>query len=69
MTVTKTPLREEVHQLAEKAFHLNLISGYGDGEYNDEYQIVYQGKPRHLPLEKARSFLSKLIQNQVRNCC
>ncbi|MFB2896772.1 hypothetical protein ACE1CI_27995 [Aerosakkonemataceae cyanobacterium BLCC-F50] len=62
MTVTKTPLREEVHQLAEKAFHLNLISGYGDGEYSDEYQIVYQGKPRHLPLEKARSFLSKLIQ-------
>ena len=62
MTVTKTPLREEVHQLAEKAFHLNLISGYGDGEYSDEYQIVYQGKPRHLHLEKARSFLSKLIQ-------
>ncbi|MFB2877340.1 hypothetical protein [Floridanema aerugineum] len=64
MTVTKTPLtlREEVHQLAENAFHLNLISGYGDGEYSDEYQIVYQGKPRHLPLEKARSFLSKLIQ-------
>lgn len=62
MTVTETPLREEVHQLAEKAFHLNLISGYGDGEYRDEYQIVYQGKPRHLPLEKARSFLIKLIQ-------
>lgn len=63
MAVTTTPLREEVHQLAEKAFHLNLISGYGDGEYSDEYQIVYQGKPRHLPLEKARSFLSKLIPN------
>jgi hypothetical protein len=62
MPVTQTPLREEVHQLAEKAFHLNLISGYGDGEYTNEYQIVYQGKPRHLPLEKAHSFLSKLIQ-------
>jgi hypothetical protein len=62
MTVTLTPLREEVHQLAENAFHLNLISGYGDGEYSDEYQVVYQGKPRHLPLEKACSFLSNLIQ-------
>lgn len=62
MAVTLTPLREEVHVLAEKAFHLNLISGYGDGEYSDEYQIVYQGKPRHLPLEKARSFLSILMQ-------
>lgn len=62
MAVTTTPLREEVHQLAEKAFHLNLISGYGDGEYSDEYQIVYQGKPRHLLLEKARSFLKNLIR-------
>ena len=67
MTVTKTPLRDEVHQLAEKAFHLNLISGYGDGEYSDEYQIVYQGKPRHLPLHQARLFLRNLIKQSHSN--
>ncbi|MFB2977888.1 hypothetical protein [Microseira sp. BLCC-F43] len=62
MTVTTTALRDEVHKLAEEAFHRNLISGYGDGEYGDEYQIVFQGKPRHLPLTDARSFLSNLIR-------
>lgn len=62
MAVTKNPLRREVQKLAEDAFHLNLISGYGDSEYSNEYQIVYQGKPRHLPLEEARSFLLNLIQ-------
>lgn len=62
MTVTTTALRNEVHKLAEEAFHRNLISGYGDGEYGDEYQIVVQGKPRHLPLTHARLFLSNLIR-------
>ena len=62
MTVTKTPLRNEVQKLAEEAFHLNLISGYGDGEYSHEYQIVFQGKPRHLTLEHARSFLDNLLK-------
>lgn len=62
MPVTKTPLRDEVQHLAEEAFHHNLISGYGDGEYIDEYQIVYQGKPRHLRLEEARSFLNDLLK-------
>jgi uncharacterized protein (DUF2249 family) len=61
MTITKTALRDEVHKLAEEAFHRNLISGYGDGEYGDEYQIVLDGKPRHLPLTQARSLLSNLI--------
>jgi hypothetical protein len=56
-------VREEVHQLAEVAFHLKLISGYGDGEYIDKYQIVYQGKPKHFPLEKARQLLTDLIEN------
>ncbi|HAA33240.1 MAG TPA: hypothetical protein DDW76_26030 [Cyanobacteria bacterium UBA11369] len=62
MAVTTTALRDQVHKLAEEAFHRNLISGYGDGEYGDEYQIVYQGKPRHLPLTHARLFLSNLIK-------
>jgi hypothetical protein len=66
MAATKTALRDEVHHLAEEAFHRNLISGYGDGEYNDEYQIVFQGKPRHLPLAQARTFLSRLIRQSSR---
>lgn len=61
MNHTKTALRDEVHQLAEEAFHLKLISGYGDGQNSNEYQIVWNGKPRHLPLERARSLLSNLI--------
>ena len=61
MNGTKTALRDEVRQLAEEAFHRKLISGYGDGPDSDEYQIVYNGKPRHLPLERARAFLDKLI--------
>jgi hypothetical protein len=62
MNSTKTALRDEVHQLAEEAFHLKLISGYGDGQNSNEYQIVWNGKPRHLSLEQARSILSKLIE-------
>jgi len=61
MTISTNPLREEVHSLAEEAFHLHLISGYGDGEYDGEYQIVYKGKPRHLPLERAKAFLVNLM--------
>jgi len=60
-TTAVTALRNEVRLLAEEAFHRKLISGYGDGQYSDEYQIVYQGKPRHLTLENARSFLNSLI--------
>lgn len=56
-------IRNEVQMLAEEAFHRKLISGYGDGPINNEYQIVFQGKPRHLPLEEARSFLTVLLLN------
>lgn len=63
MNVTIAGLRNEVEKLAETAFHQKLISGYGDGPYNHEYQIVFKGKPRHLPLEHARSFLGRLIQH------
>lgn len=59
---TDTALREEVETLAGEAFHRHLISGYGSGEYDGEYQIVYQGKPRHLPLDRARTFLENLLQ-------
>ncbi len=62
MNTSTSDLREEVHALAEEAFHLHLISGYGDGEYDGEYQIVYKGKPRHLPLDRAKAFLVNLIQ-------
>lgn len=66
-TSTENQLREEVHALAEEAFHLHLISGYGDGEYDGEYQIVYKGKPRHLPLERAKAFLINLMQPEVKS--
>lgn len=62
MNSTKAGLRSEVEKLAEQAFHRKLISGYGDGSYNNEYQIVLKGKPRHLPLETARFFLGNLIK-------
>ncbi|MBW4617673.1 MAG: hypothetical protein KME21_31680 [Desmonostoc vinosum HA7617-LM4] len=64
MNSTQAPpkhLRDEVQKLAEEAFHSKLISGYGDGPDAEEYQIVYQGKPRHLPLEQARLFLTNLL--------
>ncbi|HEY9780779.1 MAG TPA: hypothetical protein V6D09_11650 [Leptolyngbyaceae cyanobacterium] len=62
MNSTITNLRHEVRQLAEEAFHRKLISGYGDGQDDNEYQIVFKGKPRHFSLEHARSFLHNLIQ-------
>ena len=58
-------LRTEVHALAESAFHRHLISGHGDSEYPDEYQIVYQGKPKHLSLSGAYTFLTKLMQRST----
>lgn len=67
MSATKTKLRSEVRQLADKAFHLKLISGYGDGQDSDEFQIVYQGKPKHFSLERARLMLNDLITNNVPN--
>jgi hypothetical protein len=63
MNSTKTTLRDEVRELAKEAFHLKLISGYGDGQYKEEYQIVCNGKPKHFPLERARFILSNLIAN------
>ncbi|AUT00663.1 hypothetical protein CLI64_09785 [Nostoc sp. CENA543] len=66
MNSTQATLRDEVRQLAQEAFQLKLISGHGDGADVNEYQIVYQGKPRHLPLEQARFFLMNLIyRNQI----
>ncbi|MBD2022301.1 hypothetical protein H6F43_19150 [Leptolyngbya sp. FACHB-36] len=61
MSNATVALRDEVQKLAEQAFHKHLISGYGDSEYDNEYQIVIEGKPRHLPLEHARAFLDRLI--------
>lgn len=58
----KIQLKTEVEQLAAEAFHQHLISGYGDGEYPGEYQIVLNGKPRHFPLEYAKSFLLQLVE-------
>lgn len=68
MSSVKADLKKEVQDLAEEAFHRKLISGYGDGPDNNEYQIVFQGKPRHLSLEYARSFLTDLLlDRQVEN--
>lgn len=68
MISTQVVLRNEVQHLAEEAFHHKLISGYGDGPNSNEYQIVFQGKPRHFSLEEARSFLCELLfDNQVLN--
>ncbi|MBD2461183.1 hypothetical protein H6G89_09015 [Oscillatoria sp. FACHB-1407] len=61
MNMNQAALKESVQQLAEEAFHQRLISGYGDGEYDGEYQIVYKGKPRHLSLEYAQNLLRTLI--------
>ncbi|MBD2566386.1 MULTISPECIES: hypothetical protein [Anabaena] len=61
MNNTQASLRDEVRQLAEEAFHNKLISGYGDGPDINEYQIVYQGKPRHISLAQARLFLIDLL--------
>ncbi|HEY9903503.1 MAG TPA: hypothetical protein V6D43_13955 [Candidatus Sericytochromatia bacterium] len=67
MNSIKTDLRSEVRKLAEKAFHLKLISGYGDGQYSDKYQIVYKGKPKHFTLERARFILKNLISSNQDN--
>ena len=64
MAVMKDELREVVHHLAEQAFHQGLISGHGDGEFDQEYQLVLDGKPRHFSLEYARSFLEELLAEQ-----
>ena len=65
MNRPKADIRNEIEKLAEEAFHRKLISGYGDGQDSDEYQIVINGKPRHLPLEEAHSFLNKLLTQSV----
>lgn len=61
----KAELKNEIEKLAEEAFHRHLISGYGNGESANEYQIVYEGKPRHFTLEYALHFLKKLIQQNA----
>lgn len=63
MNGTIADLRTEVRQLAEEAFHRKLISGYGDGQNDDEFQVVYIGKPRHLSLQDARTFLNNLLNH------
>lgn len=61
MNSTQSLLRDEVQLLAQEAFNRNLISGYGDGADDREFQIVLQGKPKHFTLEDARSLLVELI--------
>ena len=64
MNQDQSELRHEVTKLAEEAFHRKLISGYGDGPDVDEYQIVCEGKPRHFPLDYARTFLQNLLESR-----
>lgn len=54
-------LKNKVKNLANTAFHQHLISGYGDSEFPNQYQIVYQGKPRHFSLDYAFVFLRMLL--------
>lgn len=54
-------LKHKIKKLADTAFHRHLISGYGDSEFPNQYQIVYQGKPRHFSLEHAFVFLKMLV--------
>lgn len=54
-------LKDKIKRLADKAFHRHLISGYGDSEFPNQYQIVYQGKPRHFSLDHAFVFLKMLV--------
>ncbi|NJL10646.1 MAG: hypothetical protein HC908_12080 [Calothrix sp. SM1_7_51] len=61
MNSNQSLLNQEVLYLAESAFERKLISGYGDSSSNNEFQIVYQGKPRHLSLEEAHAFLVNLL--------
>jgi hypothetical protein len=61
MKGTEAVFRNEVRHLAEEAFHRKLISGYGDGPDSNEFQIVFQGKPRHFTFEEAHSFLADLL--------
>ena len=66
MNQTQAALRNEVRELAKVAFHRKLISGYTDGADINEYQIIYQGKPRHISLEQARLLLIDLLyRNQI----
>lgn len=67
MNIPKISLRSEVRKLAEEAFHQKLISGYGDGQYSDKYQIVYNGKPKHYTLERARFILRNLLTSHCAN--
>lgn len=63
MNATEVNIRDEIEHLAKEAFNRNLISGYGHGQYRNEYQIVCNGKPRHYPLEQARALLQQMIKN------
>ncbi|MGB3650458.1 MAG: hypothetical protein WBA41_04500 [Rivularia sp. (in: cyanobacteria)] len=62
MNSEKAVLRDQIRQLADEAFHRKLISGFGDGPDSSEFQIVIDGKPRHLPLEEARSVLNEMLR-------
>ncbi|MBV6624497.1 MAG: hypothetical protein KI793_16415 [Rivularia sp. (in: Bacteria)] len=62
MSTNKAVLRDEIRRLADEAFHRKLISGFGDGPDNSEFQIVIEGKPRHLPLDEARVTLNKILR-------
>ena len=66
MSTDEAVLRDEIRRLADEAFHRKLISGFGDGPDNNEFQVVIDGKPRHLPLDEARSVLNEMLRtNQV----
>ncbi len=54
-------LKSEVEALATLAYFRHLISGHGQGEHPDQYQIVIQGRPKHYLLEEAHSVLAQML--------
>jgi hypothetical protein len=64
MSISASQVKQEVEKLASIAYFQHLISGYGNGEDPNSYQIVIQGKPRHYSLEEAYSVLVGLLANR-----
>jgi hypothetical protein len=58
-------LKSEVEQLAAIAYFQHLISGHGNGEHPDRYQIVIQGRPKHYLLEEAHAVLTQMLEQPL----
>ncbi len=64
MSTPANQFKQDVEKLAAIAYFQHLISGYGNGEHPDYYQIVIQGKPKHYALEEAHRVLVGLLAHR-----